>query len=254
MILKAIGRWQGEHVHVRLFMGEQEEHLAGIGSLVCRVDEWRILEKRLRGLHDSDWQFISIVLPFHDSRGKRVRIRKKTTFDDVKASATKTPAKIWASEGCGWWTHHAPDTHLGHCADSACSHRVYLQEYRFLEEAQKSSRFGRHGLDAFMAAHADNCINEDGKSTCLPSWEQYNHLLDDSGDPVSIVDEKLGQVPLISDAFGDAVTIIASVAADAMLSEEQMKELRDDEIQELVKQDPDKFLEHIVWKVRRKRD
>ena len=39
--------------------------------------------------------------------------------------------------------------------------------------------YGEHGLDAFVAAHNDNCtVSEtDLRSTCLETWDEYNALL-----------------------------------------------------------------------------
>ena len=50
----------------------------------------------------------------------------------------------------------------------------------FLAAAEENSEaYGEHGLDAFIAAHNDNCVVSptDHRNTCLRTWAEYNALL-----------------------------------------------------------------------------
>lgn len=110
-------------------------------------------------------------------------IRNKTTIEDVRRD---TPQSIWYSMTTCWWTHRVSDllTHVG--SGLPCDPRGGMlmrtdNVSGFLGTAEVfPGHYGEHGLDAFIAAHHDNCIvdRDDPRNTCLRTWDEYNELLD----------------------------------------------------------------------------
>ncbi len=50
----------------------------------------------------------------------------------------------------------------------------------FIEAAKADpGYYGRHGLEAFVAAYHGNVVTDDGRATSLETWEEYNQLLDE---------------------------------------------------------------------------
>ena len=112
-----------------------------------------------------------------------VHIRKQTSLADVKADK---PDTIWSSVvGC-WWTHRPEDIRntepdgSGFPCDPRGGVLVGHPADRFLRIAEfDPDQYGVHGLDAFMAAHNDNCVvsEDDDRNTCLRTWDEYNDAL-----------------------------------------------------------------------------
>lgn len=48
MTLKLVSDREGDHVHTRLYMGEDKDHLALCGALTFRVGEWQLFGAALR--------------------------------------------------------------------------------------------------------------------------------------------------------------------------------------------------------------
>ena len=109
-------------------------------------------------------------------------IRKQTTLEDVKKDC---PDTIWYSYHTCWWTHRNTDLRTlpdnGLPCDPRGSVLMMVEAYKFIESAEANPDFyGKRGLDAFMAAHNDNCVVSfrDYRNTCLRTWDEYNDLLD----------------------------------------------------------------------------
>ena len=114
-------------------------------------------------------------------------IRNQTTLEEIKLAA---PGTIWYSVSTCWWTHRQTDLRRHPNHDLPCDPRGGMlmmgPANDFLANAEANpSHYGQHGLDAFIAAHNDNCVvsHLDSRSTCLLSWQEYNDLLDRSAPP-----------------------------------------------------------------------
>ena len=110
-------------------------------------------------------------------------IIERTTLEDIKAEA---PGTIWHSVNTCWWTHRSGDLCSvdnkpdGLPCDPRGGMLMMADGGEFLAGAEARPDFyGEHGLDAFIAAHNDNCVvsRSDHRSTCLRTWEEYNDLL-----------------------------------------------------------------------------
>ena len=109
-------------------------------------------------------------------------ISQTITLADVRAAL---PKKIYYSTQTCWWTHDA--RHLcRHASGLPCDPRGGMlfeahDTEAFLQTAEEHpEHYGRHGLDAFMAAHHLNChVSEtDARCTCMASWADYNDAID----------------------------------------------------------------------------
>ena len=110
-------------------------------------------------------------------------IIERTTLEAIKA---ESPGTIWWSVSTCWWTHRAED--LCNWGDSPtglpCDPRGGMlmmgDASGFLANAEANPSFyGSHGLDAFIAAHNDNCVVSlaDRRTACLRTWQEYKDLL-----------------------------------------------------------------------------
>lgn len=149
---------------------------------------------------------------------RRGFIKKKVKLDqverDIKEHREKfergevefPPMIFYAVHTC-WWTHKAEDLsrlppqefklHQPGGEDKTikseglpCDPRgsVLLQTDKpedFIEEAKKyPSYYGKHGLDAFMAAHHDNCYlsRRDPRHWSFRGWDAYNEAIDNPAE------------------------------------------------------------------------
>jgi len=118
-------------------------------------------------------------------------IRKVKTIDDIKryvsayAEVSGDIAQAYFSVNTCWWTHRSSDLHRHRESGLPCDPRggMLMQSSlgAFVEAAEDNpDNYGRHGLDAFIAAHNDNCVVSEinPRSACLRAWQDYNNLLD----------------------------------------------------------------------------
>ena len=109
-------------------------------------------------------------------------IIEATTIEDVRRDR---PDKIFYGVNTCWWTHRQQDLRQHRESSLPCDPRGGMlmetpDPEAFLATAEKNSEaYGEHGLDAFIAAHNDNCIVSpaDHRNTCLRTWAEYNALL-----------------------------------------------------------------------------
>ena len=128
-------------------------------------------------------------------REERLRIkmvlRQTTSLEEIEREiGAEAPGKaiIWYSVNTCWWTHRQTDLREHPSSSLPCDPRggmLMMTEpggaQAFLDQAKANpGHYGRHGLDAFLAAHNDNCLvsDEEPWPTCLRTWEEYNALLD----------------------------------------------------------------------------
>ena len=112
-----------------------------------------------------------------------VAIVKVTTLEDIRRA---NPQKVYYSVNTCWWTHRQTDLRQEPTSGLPCDPRGGMVMERdnvegFLKAAEENAEaYGRHGLDAFIAAHNDNCVVSptDLRGTCLRTWDEYNELLD----------------------------------------------------------------------------
>lgn len=141
-------------------------------------------------------------------------IKKKVKIEDVErdlqahrekfaAGGIEYPPMIYYAVSSCWWTHNAEDldrlpggkltiNRPGGGEEEIespglpCDPRgsVLMQTDKpeeFLAAAKKNpSHYGRHGLDAFMAAHHDNCYlsRRDQRHWSFAGWDEYNDSID----------------------------------------------------------------------------
>lgn len=117
-------------------------------------------------------------------------IVERISLAEVKAHLTSSGRQrpmIYYAVGTCWWSH-IPETLYRHPENGLpCDPRgsVLLQTdapLAWIEQAEANpEHYGRHGLRAFMAAHALNCQRgpEDHRPWSLGTWEAYNDLLDE---------------------------------------------------------------------------
>ena len=112
-------------------------------------------------------------------------IRQRTTLAEIIESE---PDTIYYGFNTRWWTHREEDLRTKGRTDLPCDPRggmlMMAPAREFLGAAMEHpGQYGKHGLDALIAAHNDNCVLSpfDGRSTCLESWQEYNDLLDRQG-------------------------------------------------------------------------
>jgi hypothetical protein len=83
--------------------------------------------------------------------------------------------RIWVSQRTCWWTHHA--SHI-----SVCPARPLIESdpWAFLRRVEANpGHYGRHGLDALVAAHHSNCRDAlTGAPYASARWDDYNAALD----------------------------------------------------------------------------
>lgn len=49
----------------------------------------------------------------------------------------------------------------------------------FIDAAEQNvEHYGRHGIEAFVAAYHENVVERDGMSTSLNNWDEYNNVID----------------------------------------------------------------------------
>ncbi len=111
-----------------------------------------------------------------------IAVRKKTTLEDVRNAK---PKKIYYAVNSCWWTHRAEDLATRTDNGLPCGPRgSVLMETGdvegFLALAEDNpEHYGKHGSDAFMAAHQDNCVlRGTEKPWSAQGWQAYNDALD----------------------------------------------------------------------------
>lgn len=115
-------------------------------------------------------------------------ITKTVDLDSIIASEPQT---IWYSALTCWWTHRRTDLcqhpQSGIPTDPRGAPLLMLQPashvkdfFRRVRLSARDGVYGKHGLDAFIAAHAANCQVgiDDPRPTSLQTWREYNLLID----------------------------------------------------------------------------
>jgi hypothetical protein len=111
-----------------------------------------------------------------------MKIIKKVTLDQVDTIARNIPdTKVcWAVKTCWWCFHHDIPyrTDSGLPSDPRGSVLMQGKLGIFIQTAKDSvEHYGKHGLDAFIAAYHGNLLTDEGKPTSFETWDQYNELL-----------------------------------------------------------------------------
>lgn len=119
----------------------------------------------------------------------KLKLRKpQITLDEIKAQVESGDCgSIYYGANTCWWTtdsrhlyKHPMFPHLP-CDPRAGVLMECHDPKKFIEQAEQNpEHYGRHGLDAFVAAYHGNVIIADnGWPTCFEGWEKYNALLDE---------------------------------------------------------------------------
>lgn len=110
-----------------------------------------------------------------------MQIVENITLDQVRAAK---PKMIFYSVHTCWWTHDPEHlrTDTAIPTDPSGSPLFETDDAEaFLKMAiQNSVHYGKHRLDAFMAAHHLNCVVslDDPRPYCGREWQQYNDAID----------------------------------------------------------------------------
>lgn len=118
-------------------------------------------------------------------------MKDQLTIEDIRAANPKT---IFYGSRTAWWTHDPEDLHTtkplpesfspkgakngfgGGMPCGASGEMLYEmhEPEKWLKAAEsKPGHFGKHGIKAFMASHAQNC-----NGVFSPNWNDYNNMLD----------------------------------------------------------------------------
>ena len=114
------------------------------------------------------------------------RITLEQVRDEVREQLRQgAPAAIHYGFRSCWWTHRAADLRAlpnGLPCDPAGGVLMTAPDaLAFLDHAAAHPEtYGRNGLEAFLAAHNDNCVASPHNhgSVCLRTWDEVNALLD----------------------------------------------------------------------------
>ena len=118
-----------------------------------------------------------------------MRLTHKVSLSDLETLANKAPrAKVMYSTRTCWWVVSAPQhgwpgptrSRRGIPTDPQGAVLYEVDDFRgFLDVAKANATYyGKHQLDAFMAAYDGNLVTQDGKPACLGGWDKYNAAID----------------------------------------------------------------------------
>jgi len=120
-----------------------------------------------------------------------MKLQIKMTLDDIKAKASRlkgnADARLVYAVHSPWWNLCPPWLYTigGKPRGIPCDPRgsVLLETGKFDEFIKSAednlSHYGRHGIQAFVAAYHGNVTTDGGLPTSLDDWEAYNALLDE---------------------------------------------------------------------------
>lgn len=119
-----------------------------------------------------------------ENESTKAAIVRRITLEDIRALSPKPKMIFYGANTC-WWTHD-PNHLSRNTSGLPCDPRggVLLQTENvegFLNAAEEAaSRYGKHGLEAFTAAHHLNCRLRENldHATCLRTWQEYNDVID----------------------------------------------------------------------------
>lgn len=116
-------------------------------------------------------------------------IKQRPAWNLILARAVRSSRLVYGSNTC-WWKLGDP-VYNHREARLPCGPRGEMlletdKPVDFLKAAEANpSHYGKHGLDAFIAAYHGFVTTDDGRPTSLDSWDAYNDLIDQevSGSP-----------------------------------------------------------------------
>lgn len=110
-----------------------------------------------------------------------MKIIQKTTLEQIIQLAESSNRLVYGVMTC-WWK--IGDPVYKNSIGLPCGPRGEVlfempDPKKFVEAAQGAVKhYGKHGMDAFVAAYHGNLIDKDGKPTSLEGWGKYNEILD----------------------------------------------------------------------------
>ena len=115
---------------------------------------------------------------------KMFKLTNKTSLNEIKALAEVSDRLVYGFQTCWWKIGNPVYTIPGsHCLPCGPRSEVLLETdnpVKFIEAAEQNpGHYGKHGLDAFVAAyHGNVVVEETGFPTSFNTWNKYNDLLD----------------------------------------------------------------------------
>jgi hypothetical protein len=118
-------------------------------------------------------------------------IRNKITLEQI---LDEKPTWIWLGANSGWWTHREDNLFSSKQFNKSglpfpCGPRgeglLTLEGAEaFIATAKKNpDHYGKSGIEAFLAAHNDNCVNVQDGLWCrwsMSEWYEYSNAIDRS--------------------------------------------------------------------------
>ena len=117
------------------------------------------------------------------------KLSNKHTLGQIKIMAKLSNRLVYGAQSC-WWKIGSPcyQTPVDSGIKLPCGPRGELlletdNPMAFIAVAEKNpSHYGKHGIEAFVAAYHENVIDENGLPTSLKNWDDYNQLLDEESN------------------------------------------------------------------------
>jgi len=115
-----------------------------------------------------------------------LRLTQFTSLETVKELALRSNRLVYGLQTC-WWKIGDPCYELP-SSGLPCGPRgeILLETddpIAFIQQAEQNpNHYGKHGINAFMAAYHGNLITEKGLPTSLETWDMYNDLIDELTD------------------------------------------------------------------------
>lgn len=147
----------------------------------------------------------------------------------LEALIALEPKKLWYGANTCWWTHKPEDLCKHPESGLPCDPRggmLFETQHvkEFFRKAKLSANegvYGKHGLQAFIAAHNANCqvSEQDERRTCETTWKRYNEQIDEQA-----------KVPVVKPLIRNADLSLGGIPEKTVEHEANMRILdKDDE-------------------------
>lgn len=117
-----------------------------------------------------------------------IRLTNARSLGQIKVLAAQSNRLVYGFSAC-WWKVGDP-VYSHDESGLPCGPRGEMlletdDPMSFIAAAEANpAHYGKHGLDAFVAAYHGNTVTETGLPTSLETWDEYNKLLDEAARPM----------------------------------------------------------------------
>lgn len=115
-----------------------------------------------------------------------MKLTNKFTLEELKIMARYVPRLVYAAQTCWWKIGNSVYRKDNQVDGLPCGPRGEMlletnKPLNFIEQAEKNpDHYGKHGLDAFVAAYHENVVTDEGIPTSFEGWHRYNELIDEA--------------------------------------------------------------------------